>query len=102
MVSAAELTLPKLARHLAQKQSELAKARQAYESRLAGLSRRQQELQAQLRTVEAEMRAVGSLEPAQALPTPARAPAAAATPARPHPKPLRLPKGRSRPRDTAR
>src|SRR5437588_11029134 len=83
MVSAAELPLPKLARHLAQKQSELAKARQAYEARLAGLTRRMQELQAQLRTVEAEMQAVGSLGSAKALPTPARASAAAATPAKP-------------------
>src|SRR2546428_538872 len=82
MTATAELPLPKLARQLAQKQSELAKAHQAYQSRLADLTRRKEELQDQLRTVVAEMQAVSS--PVLAEPVPlARIPAAAATPAKP-------------------
>src|SRR5262249_46799149 len=59
------------------------KAHQAYQSRLAALTRRKDELQAQLRSVEAELQAVGFGGSANPLPTAARIPAAAATPSKP-------------------
>jgi hypothetical protein len=73
MVSAAALPLPQLAQELAQKQSALDKARQAFDSRLAKLRRRKEQLQAQLRTVEAEMQAVGATVPASSPPKAAAA-----------------------------
>src|SRR5437667_33993 len=63
-MSAADAPLSELAQRLAQKQSELEEARSAYESRLADLTRRREERQAQLPDVDGEI---------QAVPAPARA-----------------------------
>jgi hypothetical protein len=67
-----------LAQRLAQKQSELEQARQAYEGRLANLTRQKEALETQLRAVEAEIQAVH----AKALPsaTPASKPKATRAP----------------------
>jgi hypothetical protein len=81
MDSAAVLPLPKLAQQLAQKQSELEKARQAFETRLGELTRRKEELQDQLRTVEAEMQAVNATVPGSSPPTPPLKPSLMPVPA---------------------
>src|SRR6266536_2277092 len=67
-MSVADLHLQDLAQRLAQKQGELEEARRAYEARLTDLTRRKDELQAQLRAVDAEIQAVSSTVPAPATP----------------------------------
>jgi hypothetical protein len=61
-----------LAQRLARKQSELEEARQAFDHRLADLTRQKEELQTQLRSLEAEIQAVGSAGAASAAGAPVR------------------------------
>jgi hypothetical protein len=82
MVSSVELPLSKLAQQLAQKQTELEAARRAYEKRLAELTRQKEQLQAQLRTVESEIKAVSSTVPSGGSPASPRK----ATPVIPAPR----------------
>src|SRR4051794_18385737 len=83
-MSSTTVPLSELAQRLALKQSELEEARRAYETRLADLARRKEELQAQLRNVDVEIQAVSSTaaaEPAAAVAPPAPvAPAALPNP----------------------
>jgi hypothetical protein len=78
MMSPVEMPLPELAQRLAQKQSELEEARRAYQVRHSDLTRQKAELQAQLRTVEAEIKAVSAKMPggaaSAAVPTKSAAP----------------------------
>jgi hypothetical protein len=66
MTSKVDLPLSELAQRLAKKQSELQHARQAYDARLANLSKQKAALESQLRDVEKEIQAVGKATPAAA------------------------------------
>src|SRR6266545_4465038 len=71
---AADLPLHDLAQRLAQKQAELAEARHAYDARLADLTRRKDELQAQLRAVDAEIEQASAPAPPTVTPPQAQTP----------------------------
>src|SRR5437879_3614702 len=81
---AAELPLQDLAQRLAEKQAELEAARRAYDARFADITRQREQLQAQLRAVDAEIQAVNSTAAPGAAPAAApSAPAAAPEPRAP-------------------
>lgn len=82
-MSVAMLPLQDLAQRLTQKQAELEEARRAYEARLAELARRKNELQADLRDVNAEIQAVSSATAPGPAPSAARTPAGPAAPPAP-------------------
>lgn len=77
-MSTAAASLANLAEQLAKKQSELQDIRRAFDSHLADLQRRKQDLEATLRQVEAEI--LGTIPPASPLSPPVAASKPAATP----------------------
>jgi hypothetical protein len=86
------VSLDNLAQRIAQQESELEALRQEYEvrqARLADLARRKQELEGQLRQLEAEIEAVDRGEAVQSPPEPGTAPPAKAAALAPSVKPAK-------------